>query len=357
MRIGIDASYALDRHPSGVAVYSQRLIEHLARQSPQDDFFLGYRANRFFRALSAPRVGPRCRRRLLEDGWAGMFPSKLDVFHGLNQRLPQRAFGPRVATYHDLFVMSAEYSTAEFRRRFTDLAKQTAERADHVIAVSAFTAGQVTELLGFPAERVSVVHHGFDPVDEVASEELAAFRAELAGDAPIVLSVGAIQERKNTARLVQAFTRLSGDPVLVLAGAEGFGGAAIAEQIEASPAAGRMRRLGYVDAATRAKLYRLADVFAFPSLDEGFGIPVLEAMSCGLPVLTSDRSALPEVAGGAALLVDPYSVDAIETGLAGLLDDADIRARMGRAGLRRAAEFSWDRCARETYAIYQHLDR
>jgi glycosyltransferase involved in cell wall biosynthesis len=172
-------------------------------------------------------------------------------------------------------------------------------------------------------------------------------------EGPFLLHVGAVQARKNCLRLVEAFERLPGHAVLVLAGGAGFEADQIFARIDLSPARGRIRRLGYVDAQTRAKLYRTAAALAFPSLDEGFGLPVVEAMACGLPVLTSNRSALPEVAGDAALLVDPFNVDEIADGLERLLPDEELRAGLRRKGLERAAEFTWRRAAEQTWRVYR----
>ena len=182
--------------------------------------------------------------------------------------------GHAIATFHDLFVMTGEYSTPEFRARFTAQARDAAARADAIIAVSAFTRRQVVDLLGFPENRVHVVHHGIRalPYPHVPREK-------------IVLSVGAIQQRKNISGLVAAFEGLDPAWRLVLAGSYGYGRRAIRGRIERSPAGGRIAVLGYVPAAELAGWYARASIFAFPSFDEGFGMPVLEAMAAGTPVL------------------------------------------------------------------------
>src|SRR5690606_21979711 len=149
------------------------------------------------------------------------------------------------------------------------------------------------------------------------------------------------------------FEQLSGGPLLVLAGGAGFGAAAIEERITASPARERILLPGYVDAATRAMLYQAADALVFPSLDEGFGLPVLEAMAAGLPVLTSTRSALPEVAGEAALLADPVDAEAIRDGMARLAQDRALRAELIRRGRARAECFTWNITAARTWDAYQ----
>jgi len=352
MRVALDATYSIAREPSGVAAYCANLIAGLAAEAPEDRFDLYYRANRYLKALGEPPPGANCSRRLLEPPLSPIV-GRFGVFHGLNQRLPKGRFERAITTFHDLFVMTGEYSTPEFRRRFTELARDAAARSDEIIAVSAFTGEQVSGLLGFPKERITVVHHGVDPAPSFAGEELELFRKKEGLEGPFLLNIGALQTRKNIARLVEAFETLDHGPLLVLAGAAGFGAEEIVDRIEASPARERIRMLGYIDAERRAKLYRTATALAFPSLDEGFGIPVLEAMCAELPVLTSDRSALPEAAGDAALLVDPEQTDAIHDGLTRLLEDEALRAKLSEAGAERVRAFTWEAAVKKTLAVYR----
>lgn len=354
MKIGIDASYSIDRQPTGVGIYSRRLMETLAAQAPADEFTHCYRANRYLRSWRHP-VPKNCRRALLESVTLPALTRRLDLFHGLNQRLPELRFRQTVSTFHDLFVMTSEYSTADYRARFSALAKHAAGRSDRIAAVSAFTADQTAELLGFPCERIVVVPHGVDPLPEFSVGQLNAFRAEHGLQRPFLLNVGALQERKNIGRLVDVFERLPNELLLVLAGSTGYGGERITARIAASPARGRIVLLGYVDDAAKAKLYRTAHALAFPSLDEGFGIPILEAMSAGLPVLTSNCSAMPEVAGDAAVLVEPRSAEAIAEGLLRIVEDEALRQDLRRRGLARAAAFTWSRAAETMLALYREL--
>ena len=347
MKIALDATYALDAEPTGIAVYSRRLIDELTSLRPDDHFQLCYRSNRWTRAMRLPRPSPNASRVPL---WWGR---RAGLFHGLNQRLPTGSMRRTVTTFHDLFVMTGEYSTAEFRQKFTTLARDAAARSDLIIGISAFTAHQVAELLNYPSERIRVVPHGVDPPTPMTAGEVEAFVHKRGWrDRCVFLHVGAIQTRKNIARLVEAFEQLPGEPLLVLAGGAGFGAAAIEDRIAASPARKRIISLGYVDGPTKALLYRAASSLAFPSLDEGFGLPVLEAMAAGLPVLTSNRSALPEVAGDAALLVDPLDVDAIREGLARLAQDEGLRARLAALGLQRAGALTWRAAAARTWQAY-----
>jgi O-antigen biosynthesis alpha-1,2-mannosyltransferase len=264
----------------------------------------------------------------------------------LNQRVDERPAPRVVSTFHDLFVLTGEYSTAAFRARFAEQARGAAARSDLIIAVSEFTSRQIQELLGVPQSRIRVVPHGVDLPPTSAQSN----RQE------IILFVGALQLRKNIQRLIAAFERLPGRWRLVLAGAvTGYGAAGILEQIERSRVRDRIEVTGHVSRDTLEVLFRKASVFAFPSLDEGFGIPVLEAMAFGVPVLTSDRSALPEVAGDAALLVNPESVEQIEQGLRMLTENESLRTDLAQRGRERAAQFSWRGAVKRTYAVYSEV--
>ena len=340
-RIALDATYSVGENLSGVGVYSRELLRALAAAHPEQEFDYCYRPHRYLRSLGAG-LPPNAHRALLYEP---LFPRAREFFHGLNQRLPGIRFRKTVSTFHDLFVLTGDYSTPEFRRRFAEQARRAAGESDAIIAVSAFTARQVEQLLGVERGRIHVVHHGVDhmaPVEPLPREN-------------IVLSVGAIQRRKNIARLVEAFERTPPGWSLVLAGSEGYGAAEIRARIAASSRRADIQVPGYVSARELAGWYARARIFAFPSLDEGFGMPVLEAMAAGVPVLAANRAALPEVSGDAALLVNPESADAIAAALEQLMRDEDLVERLVGCGIERAKDFSWEKAARETWAVYQQL--
>jgi glycosyltransferase involved in cell wall biosynthesis len=340
VNISLDATYSLGDALSGVGVYSREILHGLAEAYPEDRFSWCYRSHRF-RESRGEAVPPNVRQRLmLEPLW----PRGLDLFHGLNQRLPRLPLRRAVATFHDLFVLTGEYSTADFRVRFAAQARAAAARADAIIAVSSFTKRQVVELLGVEASKVYVVHHGVRPLalPDVAREN-------------VILSVGAIQKRKNIARLVEAFEAVGTDWRLVLAGSNGYGAEAILERIQGSSARDRIQVTGYLSPEELAAWYGRARIFAFPSMDEGFGMPVLEAMEAGVPVVTSTRSALPEVAGEAAILVNPEDTDALAAGLHKLIVDRDLAQNLVIRGRTRARTFTWEKAVRETWEIYRGL--
>ena len=342
MRVALDATYSVDSQPSGIAVYSRELMSGLARLHPEDTYLHCFRPKQFLKAGHLKSANVQLRVLL-----PALRTFRSDLFHALNQRV-DRAMAKRVlTTFHDLFVMTGNYSTPEFRARFTEQARTAARNSDLIIAVSRFTADQVTNLLGVETSRVRVVPHG-------------VHRAEVTPETSrekIILFVGALQVRKNVGRLASAFERLDKrDWRLVLAGAaNGFGAVEILAGIERSPARPRIKITGYLPREELDALYRKASVFAFPSLDEGFGIPVLEAMAHGIPVLTSKRSATAETAGDAAILIDPENVDEIAGALDTLTASEEIRRKLGAKGLMRASAYTWGRSVRETHAIYQEL--
>jgi glycosyltransferase involved in cell wall biosynthesis len=274
-------------------------------------------------------------------------------------RAPRRRL---VVTIHDCtFVTHPEFhlpANVEHCLRGTQLA---IERADMLIAVSESTRRDLIERMGAPADRIVVTQEAADPglAPVTDATRLESVRRRYGLPERFVLSLGAMEPRKNLPRLLEAFAALApavrNEFALVVAGAQGWLNDAVHEQVQKLGLGESVHFVGYIEQEDLAALYSLATVFAYPSLWEGFGLPVLEAMACGTPVLTSSVSSLPEVAGDAAILVQPTDVDAIGEGLGRLLEDGSLRADLSARGRGRAAEFSWERCARETLAVYERV--
>jgi glycosyltransferase involved in cell wall biosynthesis len=339
-RIALDATYSVGDELSGVGLYSREMLLGLTATHPEARFDFCYRPHRYLRSWAAG-LPANARRRVLAEP---LGPRGADLFHGLNQRLPRIPLRRAITTFHDLFVLTGEYSSVEFRERFAAQARDAARRSAAIIAVSAFTRDAVVSLLGVEASKVRVVHHGVRglPYCSIPREK-------------VVLNVGAIQKRKNIARLVEAFETLEPGWRLVLAGSSGFGSAEIVARIGRSPARDRIAILGYVSPEELARWYSRAMIFAFPSLDEGFGMPVLEAMAAGTPVVASNRSALPEVAGDAAVLVDPEDTEALGAALLLLARKEDLRRDLAARGMARARLFTWEKAVRETWEVYREV--
>jgi glycosyltransferase involved in cell wall biosynthesis len=358
--IALDATYSLGRKLSGVGVYSREIMFGLARAHPDARFLYCYRPHRFLRSFG-DSIPSNAGRRLLRGA------PRAPLFHALNQRVdwPRVDFAKSeashsmrvVSTFHDLFVMTGEYSSPEFRSRFTAQARAAAERSDRIIAVSRFTAGQVESLLNVEPSRIRVIPHGVHVPrwSDAPSAPSPAPSPETSRD-KLVLFVGAIQKRKNIARLVKAFERLPEPWKLALAGSsEGYGAAEELRAVAESPRREAIQVLDYVSASELEALYRRASIFAFPSLDEGFGMPVLEAMARQVPVIASNVSALPEVAGDAALLVDPVDTEALSEALVRLASDEGLRQDLILRGIERVREFTWESAVEKTWALYDEL--
>ncbi len=254
----------------------------------------------------------------------------LDILHCTTMRVPLRARPPVVATVHDMALLRMPEAFPEWHRRTGRMAlRHAARRADAIVTVSAFTRDELVELLGVPTDRVRVVRNGVEPV-------FSPDGPRAGGD--YVLAVGTLEPRKNLGRIVEA-AQAAGVELRVV-GAPGWGGVAVPGWV------------GRVDDDELAALYRGARCLVFPSLYEGFGIPIVEAMACGTPVVTSRVGATEEVAGGAAVLVDPLDVDAI---VAGILEAGSRRDALIALGLERARGFTWERAASDLVELWREL--
>lgn len=283
------------------------------------------------------------------------------VFHGTNYYLPPCA-DIGVVTVHDLSVFKFPEThpparVRKFEREFGD----TIARAAHVITDSEAIRREVAEFLAWPLEKISAVSLGvsaeFSPKSE---EELAAVlhKYGLTKDS-YVLCVSTLEPRKKIDHLLQAYRSLRQDLrsrfPLILAGSAGWLNGSLREKIDSYTRQGWLRYLGFVPEADLPALYSGACLFAFPSSYEGFGLPVLEAMASGTPVVTSNRSSLPEITQGAALLGDPDDVDELRELIAKGLDDDGWRATAKSKGLSAAQGYSWERCLRQTIAVYEKI--
>ncbi len=284
----------------------------------------------------------------------------VDVFHAPDYRLV-RMDCPQVATLHDALPIShPEWCNPRWRRTKNWLQQAAARKADHVIAVSDFAIDELVRCFRIDPKRISVVHNGIDEA-WLTPPEPAAVQATLTGHGlreGYYLFVGTLQPRKNLDRVIDAWQQLPSATraarQLVVVGAPGWSAEATARRLGAARERGdnMVWLKDLTNAAELRHLYAGAGVFVFPSLYEGFGIPVIEAMGAGVPVLTSNTSCLPEVSGGAALEVDPYDVGAIAAGMQALTEEPALRAHCIKAGLARAAALSWRDTARQTAAVY-----
>ncbi|HEV2492706.1 MAG TPA: glycosyltransferase family 1 protein [Terriglobia bacterium] len=360
--IALDATYTVDPQPSGVAIYSRRLIESLVELETPHRFLVCYRLSRFgrrrefLRPVRSPRSGrPNFSVRLFQEHLTYWLPWEAELFHSLAQRPPAFRFCREVVTIIDVFPLTGQtYSTPDFQRKFSRLLLEAAQRAALIITPSQYTADQLLKYASAAKKKIRVVPFGVDlPQCVMAGEQVLLEREKLVGGGnEMVLSVGVIQTRKNTLNALRALQLLPERYRLVLAGGDGHGSEAVHEFIRREGLGSRVVLLGYAPAETIPVLYQAASVFLFPSLEEGFGLPVLEAMAYGLPVVASRTSSLPEVGGDAALYVDPQDPHDIAQKVVSAVEDSARREEMIRRGLARAAEFNWRRTAEGNLKVY-----
>ena len=290
---------------------------------------------------------------------------RASLFHGLAFAGPQwGAHIPQVITVHDLTFVRFPQTLPTWKARYLRwITRRSVQRAARVIAVSESTRQDVLQWLGLPPERVVTVHNGvearFRPLPQ---DRVAAWRREHGLPERFVLYLGTLQPRKNLELLVRAFARwreqappAARDVKLVLAGARGWYYDYLFALVERLGLREHVLFPGYVPADALPYWYNAATLFAYPSVYEGFGLPVLEAMACGTPVLAARASSLPEVVGDAGLLLPPKDVAAWADALGQLLDDPDRRHHLSQTAQERARAFSWERTARQTLAVYQEV--
>jgi len=356
--IAVDATHSVDPEPTGISVYSRRLMESLLKLPTSHRFLVCYRLSRwkhrhaFLRPARRDHFGVR----LFQEPLTFWLPWQADLFHSLAQRAPAFHFCREVVTVFDIFpITGTDYSAPDFRRKFSALLLDAVRRASRVITASQYTAGELQRHCGVPPEKLRVIPVGVDPPGALATgeERLNERRRWVGSGKELVLVVGAIQNRKNTLGAVRAVALLPERFHLVLAGDNGYGSGAVHDFIRRERLGGRIHTPGYVSPTQLESLYNAASVFLFPSLEEGFGIPVLEAMSRGLPVVASNTSSLPEVGGDAALYVDPYSLEEIAAKVGQVVEDGNLRAELIRRGSARAQRFTWQGTAERTLQVYE----
>jgi glycosyltransferase involved in cell wall biosynthesis len=265
-----------------------------------------------------------------------------------------------VLTVHDLIFRRYPAHHKRLNRWYLNATMPLfCRRADHIIAVSEQSKRDVIEAYGIPPEKITVIYEAADPrFCPQAAETIAAVRARYRLPDRYLLFVGTIEPRKNLGRVLTAFERLHAEGLtdaLVIVGKRGWLYDDFFARLEASPAKQAVIFPGFVPDADLPAIYSGAQALAFPSEFEGFGLPVLEAMACGTPVVCSNTSSLPEVTGDAALLVDPLDVDALTEALRRVLNDPALAADLRGRGLVQAARFSWARAAEETLVVYRRL--
>jgi glycosyltransferase involved in cell wall biosynthesis len=378
MRIAIDYSAAVNQR-AGVGRLVRNQVLALAELDRDNDYRLVYaRPNRgqvpeFPSARNFARKEVGIRERWLTILWhranlplpADWLSGPVDLYHSPDFVLPPLRHARGILTVHDLaFLMRPDCADERLRAYLEGVVPRSVQRADFIVADSENTRNDLVVLLGVAPAAISVVPGGveprFVPVTDVNLLQRARHTLGV-GDAPFVLAIGVIEPRKNLNRLMDAFFALKQrgkvppDLKLVLAGGKGWLVDGIFEHHAASPIHADICMPGFVPDEMLPAIYSAAEVLAFPSLYEGFGLPILEAMACGTPVVASLASCLPEVAEGAALMIEPTDVDGLSAALELALLDTPLRTRLIEQGRQRAARYTWQSAAALLLQVYQKV--
>jgi glycosyltransferase involved in cell wall biosynthesis len=286
----------------------------------------------------------------------------VDVFHSPDYVLPPLRRGKTLVTIHDLsFRRYPEGAEPNLRDYLNATVPRSLERADLILGDSENTRQDIIEVFGVLPERVQVLYPGVDPAFRVIEDQqaLAAVKEAYRLDYPFILSVGTLEPRKNLVALLDAYAllRATGEVEhrLVIVGGRGWLYDGIFRRVEELSLRKEVTFLGFLPEEHLPAIYCLSDLLVFPSLYEGFGLPPLEAMACGTPVVASDSSSLPEVVGDAGLMVQPDDTEALVEAIRRVLADSELRANLVASGLSRATEFTWQAAGRKLLAIYEDL--
>ena len=390
MHIAIDYTPAI-RQRAGIGRYTRGLVNALIEMDAENEYVLlvvgkvreargntehATRNTKPGQHLASLPPNFRLRRlplphRLVTIAWhrlrlplpAELFVGPVDIFHSPNFLLPPLRRARGLITVHDLaFLRVPECADPSLRAYLTTAVPRSIARSDRILADSLSTKRDLMELLNVPGKRISIIPAGveprFRPIDDEG--ELERVRRRYSLDEPFILSLGTLEPRKNYVRLIEAHARLRrrlpSAPSLIIAGGHGW----LCEDILAAAKRhgnGSVRSLGFVPDKDLPALYTLAELFAFPSLYEGFGLPPLEAMACGTLVVCSNRASLPETVGDAALMVDAEDIEGLATAMQRALEDEKLRTEMIAKGLAQAKRFTWRKAAEKLLEAYEETLR
>ncbi len=379
LRIAIDYTAAVNQN-AGIGRFVRNLVGALLELDTTNSYLLLHAAPNPGANLSFPRGQNVSRRPLrLSERWLNIIwhrlnaplpiewlTGPLDIYHSPDFVLPPIRHARTVLTVHDLaFLLYPECADEHLRAYLEKMVPRSVARADFVVADSENTRNDVICLLGAPPDRVAVVPGGVDasfrPVDDPARQRALRQRIGLDDETPFILFVGVIEPRKNLDGLLEAFGILKSRQTLphklVVVGRRGWLWEGIMQRAERSPVRDDTIFPGFVPEAELATLYSAAQMFVFPSHYEGFGLPVLEAMACGTPVVASRASSLPEVVGDAGLQVDPDDSEQLAAALELLALNPNVRDDMRRRGSERAAQFTWQAAAATLLEVYRRVAR
>lgn len=380
MKIAFDVHPLLSNNKSGIGYCEYGFLKTLLKDYPNNYYFMEYfgksknntKIENLFQNKNSYKIHNcsffrnsvyKIIYNTLPIQYRWFFKEKVDLTHFFNYHIPPGVNGKKIVTVHDMAYKRFPETVRFKTRTMLDLnLKKSVSRADLIITVSEFSKQEILSFFPECEGKIEVVYNGVDlnmfrPISDQVMIENIKQKYNLKGD--FLLYLGTIEPRKNIERLLEAYSLLKNRsidcPKLVLAGGKGWLDSGIFSTLENLNLKDSVVFTGYISDDDVPVLMNASQAFLFPSLYEGFGMPVLEAMACGVPVLTSNLSSLPEVVGDTAVLVDPFSKDSIRDGIIKLLTDNNLRESLKKKGLERSRKFSWSKVTRDLYMIYESL--
>lgn len=370
MRIGIDCRTILHSKKEGAGVehYCYFLVKNLLELDQKNEYVLFFDSSfkqtkefekknvkiRYFPFSQYKKFLPFVYSHLLVSAFLDR--EKLDLFHSPTPTIPLSYSGRALVTVHDLAIYhNPEWFPSGQAFNTKIVIPQALKKAERIIAVSQTTKWDIIKIFEIHHEKIGVIYEGVEK-EEVDKEERKKIREKYNLKKNFILFIGTLEPRKNIVNLIEAFLQLIKDKELkekielVLVGKKGWKYKEIFEKLKEAE---NIKYLGYLSSQEKFALLKEAEIFVFPCLYEGFGLPILEAMSLGIPVITSNLSSMPEVGGKAAIYIDPKDTNEITEALRKILQDEFLRERLKEEGMIRAAKFSWKKCAQETIKFYQ----
>lgn len=381
MKIGIDASCAI-YEKAGIGKYTYNSVQHLLKVDRQNEYvlffnFFRHRSDRI-REIDGLVKGAKAKFSIQVSNFPGLlkdwltlsdlplnriFTQEIDIFHApYFASIAKTGFAKQIVTIHDLaFLKYPEHAGTKLSNYYLKRTKLAINNSQKIIAVSRATEQDLVEMLGVDPKKIKVIYEAsaaeFKPQKDQNKIRYVLAKYHLPPE--YILSVCTLEPRKNLVRLVQAYAQMPHQMQykLVLAGGNGWNNQSLLDVIADLNLKTKVIMPGYIDQEDLPTLYSAAKVFVYPSLYEGFGLPVLEALSCGTPVITSETSSLPEITGRAAILVNPYKEEQIAYALKNVAGSEKLQKSLSERGLKRAKQFSWEKSAVETIKVYQKLER
>jgi glycosyltransferase involved in cell wall biosynthesis len=363
MKIAFDITSAVKPERTGIANSILNLVKAISEIDRENDYYLCCRLSRLKHYHYLPHIDKNnFYLKIIQEPFNLFFPRQIDIFHSGGTRLPRYKIAKTIVTIPDvLLLLSDEYASREYRQKKLKRYYESAQKATRINTISNFSKREIVEHLKVPEEKIDTIHLGIDERYYPQSDkEVQRMRDKYRLIKDYILYVGIITKRKNVLRILKAFhlsaREMKNDCELVMAGKFSWGKEEFFKTMDDLSLRQKVKLLGYVPDEDLPALYTGAKIFFFPSLYEGFGIPVLEAMACGTPVITSNLSSLPEVAGDAALLVDPYDAEALASALVKLIEDENLCDDLRQKGFMQVKNFSWKKAVQEMLEVYNRLN-